>query len=65
VTVAFKGFDPKEFKVESASITEPHHSIGVRIYDPRDDSECRLASARGTDLCEGASPLADRGIVRG
>ena len=37
VTVAFKGLDPKEFKVESASITEPRHSIGVRIYDPRDD----------------------------
>jgi hypothetical protein len=37
MTVAFKGLDPKEFKVESASITEPRHSIGVRIYDPRDE----------------------------
>lgn len=37
VTVAFKGLDLTQFKVESASITEPRRSIGVRIYDPRDE----------------------------
>jgi multidrug resistance efflux pump len=37
VTVSFHGFDAAQFKVERASITEPRNSIGVRIYDPRDD----------------------------
>lgn len=37
VTVSFKGLEPAQFKIEGASITEPSRSIGVRIYDPRDD----------------------------
>ena len=37
VSVAFKGLDANEFKVESASISEPRDSIGIRIYDPREE----------------------------
>jgi hypothetical protein len=37
VQVSFEGLDPDWFEIDDVTVTEPSDSMGVELYDPRDD----------------------------